>query len=328
MSLHDIINGLGLKLVSDNDDRTRLYSSIKLISNYIKGEVSKFTKSDLKELMEGLNFYLSNKSSSNNKKWNFKSGSIELDSEQHSIVVSNVNEHQRVIAGAGSGKTTTILCRIKWLLDNYVCPDRILILTFNRDSAQNIRNRIADLFGFPVNLNIYTIDAFCCKLMYMYGGIDDKISTDFKSNNQNKVYHKNKSKNTSTIKSLSEYSAIGLEIMKLYGKEISNQFTHVFFDEFQDVNDIQFGLLKIFTDWGSWLTVIGDDCQNIYQFRGTNNYYMVNFDTIIPNSHTYKLTSNYRSTKVIVDMANESIGWNKNRVEKQSRLAGLPKKTW
>ena len=170
MSLHDIIYNLKLDNFTNKNDRSQMYSSIKLISNYIKGEVSKFTKVELKDLIEGLNFYLSNKSSGNNKKWNFKSGSIELDSEQHSIIISDIHEHQRIIAGAGSGKTTTILCRVKWLLDNYVCPDRILILTFNRDSAQNIRNRIEDLFGFPVCLNIYTIDAFCCKLMYMYGG--------------------------------------------------------------------------------------------------------------------------------------------------------------
>jgi DNA helicase-2/ATP-dependent DNA helicase PcrA len=44
---------------------------------------------------------------------------------------------------------------------------------------------------------------------------------------------------------------------------------------------------------------------------------MINFDNIIQNSKTYKLTSNYRSTKIIVKMANKSISWNKNRVEKK-----------
>ena len=298
MSLYDIIKNINISNVNvSNLDRTKLYSEIKLIGNYIKGETSKFTKSELINIISGLNFYLENKLNLIDKKINFKSGSIELDSEQHSVVISHPNQNQRIIAGAGSGKTTTILCRVKYLLDNYLCPDRILILTFNRDSAQNIRNRIDDLFGFPVQLNIYTIDAFCCKLMYSYG----------ETSNTNKF---------KSIKSLSEYSSVGLEIMKLYHKEISTQFTHIFFDEFQDVNDIQFQMLKLFIDSGSYLTVIGDDCQNIYQFRGTNNYYMVNFDIIVPNSITYKLTTNYRSTKLIVDMANDSIEWNSNRVEK------------
>lgn len=303
MSLFNIIKNLNLANTNQqNHDRTQLYSSIKLISNYIKGETSKFTKLELIKIISGLNFYLENKLDNNTRKINFKSQSIELDDEQHKILISPPNQNQRIIAGAGSGKTTTILCRVKYLLDNFICPDRILILTFNRDSAQNIRSRIDDLFGFHVQLNIYTIDAFCCKLMYAYGETSN--------------YTKAKS-----IKSLSEYSAVGLEIMKLYGKEISTQFTHIFFDEFQDVNDIQFRILKLFVDHNSTLTVIGDDCQNIYQFRGTNNYYMVNFDTIVPNSHTYKLTTNYRSTKLIVNMANDSIEWNANRVEKTMKAA-------
>lgn len=301
MCLYDIIKNLELiELNKNNNDKNKLYSSIKLISNYIRGETSKLTKIELIEIISGLNFYISNKLNFNSKIINFKTQSIELDDEQYKILISPPNQNQRIIAGAGSGKTTTILCRVKFLLDNFICPDRILILTFNRDSAQNIRNRIDDLFGFPVQLNIYTIDAFCCKLMYAYG--------ETLNNNKARI-----------IKSLSEYSSIGFEIMKLYGKEISTQFTHIFFDEFQDVNDVQFGLLKLFVDNNSFLTVIGDDCQNIYQFRGTNNYYMVNFDKIIPNSYTYKLTTNYRSTKVIVDMANDSIEWNLNRVDKKMK---------
>ena len=54
---------------------------------------------------------------------------------------------------------------------------------------------------------------------------------------------------------------------------------------------------------------------------------MVNFDTIVPNSHTYKLTTNYRSTKLIVDMANDSIEWNSNRVEKTMKSAQLTQLT-
>ena len=42
----------------------------------------------------------------------------------------------------GSGKTTTILCRVKYLLDNYTTPNRILILTFNKDASENLKNRI------------------------------------------------------------------------------------------------------------------------------------------------------------------------------------------
>jgi DNA polymerase III epsilon subunit-like protein len=104
--------------------------------------------------------------------------------------------------------------------------------------------------------------------------------------------------------------------MKEYGKEISSNYKYIFFDEFQDVNDTQFNLLKIFVDNGCYLSVIGDDCQNIYQFRGTNNYYMINYDRIIPNTKTYFLEINYRSSPNIINLANKSISYNQHKVDK------------
>jgi len=112
MSLYDIIkNTINISNDLTNLDRTKLYSEIKLIGNYVKGETSKFTKSELINVISGLRFYLENKLNLTNKTICFKSGSIELDSEQHLIVISTPNQNQRIIAGAGSGKTTTILCR-------------------------------------------------------------------------------------------------------------------------------------------------------------------------------------------------------------------------
>ena len=108
-------------------------------------------KTELKNLFNGLNYYVSNKSVLNSNQFKFKSKTITLSEEQNLIVKSEPAQHQRILAGAGSGKTTTILCRIKYLLDYWMCPDRILILTFNRDSAQSIRNRLTDLFGFNIN---------------------------------------------------------------------------------------------------------------------------------------------------------------------------------
>ena len=277
MSLYNLIASLNLNI----GNKDFMYDNIKCISNYIDVEntLSKLKKGEISNIIEGLKNYL------------VKENEIVLDTEQINIVESNNYENKRIIAGAGSGKTTTILYRIKYLLDNFITPDRILVLTFNRDSAQNIRNRIKQIFGFDVYIKIYTIDAFCCRLFNKY-------------NINNNIF------------SLSEYCSMGLKIMQEYGKEISSQFKYIFFDEFQDVNDIQFNILKIFVDNGCFLTVIGDDYQNIYQFRGTNNYYMINFDRIIPNVKTYFLKNNYRSSKNIVNLANTSISYNINKVDK------------
>ncbi len=292
MSLYNLIKSLELV---DNLPKPELYSNVKLISDYVEPNLSSLNKNDLINLILGLKIYLNNKSTSayDSDTFMFGDQKIKLDKEQLSIVKADPDLNMRVIAGAGSGKTTTILCRVKYILDNYTTPDRILILTFNRDSAQNLRNRISSLFGFPIHIQIYTIDAFCLKLINYY-----KYDTDIK------------------VFSLSEYSNTGLNLMSKYGKEISSQYKYIFFDEFQDVNDVQFSILKIFTDNGCVLTVIGDDCQNIYQFRGTNNYYMINFDKII-DSKTFKLTTNYRCGETIINIANRSISFNELRIEKK-----------
>ncbi len=289
MNLYNIISSLDLR---EDLPKPELYLNVKLISDYTSQNVSSMNKPELINLIIGLKKYIANRNTIDNVNYIFDSTNITLDKEQLKIVHSSPDINMRVIAGAGSGKTTTILCRVKYILDNFTTPDRILILTFNRDSAQNIRNRISSLFGFNIHIQIYTIDAFCCKLLNYY-----------------------KYDNTTKIYSLSEYSNTGLELMKKYGKEITSQYKYIFFDEFQDVNDTQFSILKIFVDNGCYLTVIGDDCQNIYQFRGTNNYYMINFDKVI-KSQTYKLTTNYRSTEQIVNIANQSIKNNELKVEK------------
>jgi hypothetical protein len=290
MSLYNLIKSLDL---NENLSKPELYSNIKLVSDYVAPNLSTLAKPELILLIQGFKKYLENYNSISNPEYKFDSQIIKLDSEQLQIVQSDPDLNMRVVAGAGSGKTTTILCRVKYILDNFTLPDRILILTFNRDSAQNIRNRISSLFGFPIHLNIYTIDAFCYKLMNYYN-YDSDI----------KIY------------SVSEYSNTGLKLMEKFGKEISSQYKYIFFDEFQDVNDVQFNILKIFVDNGCVLTVIGDDCQNIYQFRGTNNYYMINFDRII-DSCTFKLTTNYRSIASIVEIANRSIQHNELKIEKK-----------
>lgn len=289
MSFYNLIKSLDL---SENLSKPELYSNIKIVSDYLIPNLSSVNKGDLLLIIKGFKYYLQNHNSKTSSEYKFSNNVLKLDQEQVSIVQADPDLNMRVIAGAGSGKTTTILCRVKYILDNYTTPDRILILTFNRDSAQNIRNRVANLFGFPIDLNIYTIDAFCFKLMNYYN-YDSDI----------KVY------------SVSEYSHTGLSLMEKYGKEIASQYKYIFFDEFQDVNDVQFQILKIFTDNKCVLTVIGDDCQNIYQFRGTNNYYMINFDKII-DSKTFKLTTNYRSISSIVELANKSIANNELKVEK------------
>jgi superfamily I DNA/RNA helicase len=277
MSLNNRISNCKFLTVGS---RREIYDSCKSLSCYVNGGLAKKTKFT--------NYIKSN--GKGYRTFKFPSGEVTLDDEQYCIVTCPVNYNIRICAAAGSGKTTTVLCRIKYLIDKLVVPTKILLLTFNVEAAQNLRNRIKDLVSFDININIYTIDAYCNYIIHKYG------------RKHNKNY------------SLSELSIDGLEIMKKYGREISSQYKYVFFDEFQDVNDAQFNILKIFANNGCLLTIVGDDNQNVYQWRGTNNYYIINFDMLISNVKTYMITANYRSTKSIVSIANSSIEHNKHRV--------------
>ena len=256
--------------------------NIKLVSSFIEGGASSLKKKD-KDVLSSYK--------KNDKEYIFGDINIILDNEQYDVVISNPYQNIRILAGAGSGKTTTILCRVKYLVDNYTTPNRILILTFNKDASENLKTRIIKLFGFKINIDIYTIDAFCCMLYHKY--------------QESKSYV-----------SLSEYIIFGRKIMMEYGLEISSKYQFIFFDEFQDVNAKQFDILNQFVINGCYLTVIGDDSQNIYQFRGTDNYFMINFDNIFKNTSTYTLTTNYRSIGAIIDLANNCISYNVNQVKK------------
>jgi superfamily I DNA/RNA helicase len=71
-------------------------------------------------------------------KLHFSHGSVSLNPEQYKIVIADPHEHRRILAAAGSGKTTTITSRISWLLTNTrVSADQIVLLTFCRNPEAN-----------------------------------------------------------------------------------------------------------------------------------------------------------------------------------------------
>ena len=67
----------------------------------------------------------------------FSQGSVTLNEEQYKVVTSPVSENQRILASAGSGKTTTITARIAYLVEYYdIDPSKILLVTFSRAASQ------------------------------------------------------------------------------------------------------------------------------------------------------------------------------------------------
>lgn len=102
-----------------------------------------------------------------------------------------------------------------------------------------------------------------------------------------------------------------------------NRFKYIMVDEYQDTNTAQFKLISLLAntknDFGEIehnLCVVGDDDQSIYKFRGANIYNILNFEKEYPDTKVIKLEQNYRSTKNILNVANEVIQNNYGRKDK------------
>jgi DNA helicase-2/ATP-dependent DNA helicase PcrA len=100
-------------------------------------------------------------------------------------------------------------------------------------------------------------------------------------------------------------------------REISERFRHVLVDEYQDTNSLQCDIVDLLAAAHKNLSVVGDDAQSIYGFRGANPDNMLGFRERWPSAQVYKLETNYRSTPQILNVANRSIQHNRNQLEKQ-----------
>lgn len=212
----------------------------------------------------------------------FSKGSVILNEEQYKVVTSPCSENQRILASAGSGKTTTITARIAYLIEHYdYDPSKIFLVTFSRAAAQEMIQRVYKLIG-AVNIYAGTFHSLsaqilrdvCPKLLYDQPFIDE-IPYRF-------------------VKWLETDPA----------KKWIQRFKTIIVDEFQDINDIQWMLLKnIYHKWCT-MTIVGDDAQNIYTWRGSSVDFILNFHNNIPNVTDYQLCMNYRSSESIVTIAN------------------------
>lgn len=275
----------------------------QLLVDQVFKEISKYKLTNISQIERDLTIaeqtlhnvkkYVEEKNNCDYYNYSFADKSLRLSEEQYSCIIQNIKSNVRILACPGSGKTTTLICRVKYLIDHNVDPKTIMLTTFNVDASQNMKNKLTDLFGFMPNITIGTIDSIACKYYNKY----------FKAD-----YHVG----------VAEYTTKLLEFLETdVKKNILNKFKYIFFDEFQDINDIQFKIIQIFHKHGTYINVIGDDAQSIYHWRGANIDYILNFDKYIDNVTTFTLKNNYRSTPEIIDFANNSIKYNTDQIPKQ-----------
>ncbi len=97
---------------------------------------------------------------------------------------------------------------------------------------------------------------------------------------------------------------------------IRNTYKYILVDEFQDINKVQFEVLKLISNPINNIFVVGDEDQSIYGFRGSRPDFLLQFESYFENTKKVLLDINYRSKNEIVDVANRLIEKNENRYEK------------
>jgi DNA helicase II / ATP-dependent DNA helicase PcrA len=108
-----------------------------------------------------------------------------------------------------------------------------------------------------------------------------------------------------------------LERDKETREKYQHRFEYVLVDEYQDVNSAQYRLIALLAGYHGNVTVVGDDDQSIYSWRGSDYRMILRFEEDFPGAKTFKLEENYRSTARILEAANNLVANNRSRAPKR-----------
>jgi len=227
------------------------------------------------------------------------------NAEQEKIVADDREQtNVLVLAGPGSGKTKVLVHRIAYLIrvrrEN---PNGILVLTYNRHAAAEIRERLRALVGDEAShVMVYTCHALAMRLMgFSFAGkSENEASFDFDSVIDEAVRQL-------TGRGLSRAEAEALRDTLIQG------YRWLLVDEYQDIGKEEYDLIAAVAgrsindpDLKLSLFAVGDDDQNIYAFSGASVRYIRRFEQDYSARLRY-LTENYRSTRALIDSANRVI---------------------
>jgi ATP-dependent DNA helicase UvrD/PcrA len=286
-----------------------------------------------------------------------------------------------IIAGAGTGKTRTLIYRVAHLIERGIPAERILLLTFTRRAAQEMLSRAERLVGGnSKRVHGGTFHATSHRLLRKYGQaaglpkdftiMDQGDSEDLMQLSRAQLGYASKGKrfpkkeslqyvysrhiNTGisiedivrdsypqfvdyledfgkiyadytrrkTERNLVDYDdlllfwALMLEASPELGKKIAGLYDHVLVDEYQDTNVLQARILRGMCQTHSNITVVGDDAQSIYSFRGANFRNILDFPKQFTGATVVALEQNYRSTQPILNVTNTVISRAQERFTK------------
>ncbi|EAR96586.2 UvrD/REP family helicase (macronuclear) [Tetrahymena thermophila SB210] len=246
-----------------------------------------------------------------------KKAEFSLTDEQLKFILAPKNRDIKVTACAGSGKTECALQFIKSAIDEGQDPRNICITTFNIQASVDMKKRAIQLLG-KKNANkieIINFDKIIFKLYKQIKKIKSNINNEFINNNKN-----NYQKQVIDITLVEKQFEVYINLQDLSFTKYFQSKKLVVFDEFQDINQLHYDILMLFKKVGnSVLVVLGDEAQNIYEFRGSNFKYLnqivedVNrenkkiYSNEDYNMLEFKLTTNFRCSSKITDFANDII---------------------
>jgi DNA helicase-2/ATP-dependent DNA helicase PcrA len=301
-----------------------------------------------------------------------------------------------VIAGAGSGKTRTLIYRVAYLLEQGIPADRILLLTFTNKAAGEMMRRVsdllgqqlsslwggtfhsigarvlrshADLLGYQRDFTILDRDDTkdLIKACITDAGIETKGTHFPKPEVLNEIFslavntHKTageildeqygylfekyegelnedvarlfqlhaKRKRATNAMDFDDLLALWLKLLQDHAEvreHYQRRFQFILVDEYQDTNKLQSDLIDLLAARHHNVTVVGDDAQSIYAWRGANFANILEFPKRYPGAKVFKIETNYRSTPEILKVANAAISANVNQFIKTlepSRKSGL-----
>lgn len=204
----------------------------------------------------------------------------ELSKTQTDIIDDDISKYIVVTACPGSGKTRVLVHKLASLmLLEDVKHEQLLMLTFSRAAATEFKSRLMSLIGNAAHfIEIKTFHSYCFDLLGKIGNIEDsanivKMAADIINNGEVEI-----GRITKTV---------------------------LVIDEAQDMDENEFELVLSLMDRNEEMRVIvvGDDDQNIYEFRGSESKHMMRFITEY-GATQYEMMVNYRSKKCIVSLAN------------------------
>jgi DNA helicase-2/ATP-dependent DNA helicase PcrA len=235
---------------------------------------------------------------------------LDLDEYQLSAV-KNTNKQLLIIAGPGSGKTTVLTKRIAYMvLENNICTQNCLAITFTRTAAYEMNDRLNLLFPENYgNINIHTFHSLCFSILkenFDKAGLSPNFKVASK-HEMNLYMQSHQPDNTLNFDDLVIFTVKLLndnpDITKLY----TDRFKYISVDEYQDIDAMQYKLIRLLAPSDANLCAIGDPNQAIYGFRGGDSKFFNSFSTDYPYCQVINLKNNYRSTATIVNASNQII---------------------